>query len=82
VTTTYVPISVQKDRLNYNKVFADARKDKQDKMNRCFRCNWPFQVAGDGEVVSVVHFKGHGNKLVCDDCADWILRPEKEGGAQ
>jgi len=78
-TTHYVPLDVQKSAMNYDETFVAARANKKEKMDRCFRCNWPFQITGDGELVSVVAFKGRGNKLVCEDCANWILGDEQEG---
>lgn len=54
---------------NYNEQFKKARSGMKDKMNRCYCCDWPFQVSGEGENVNLVHFNyGVGNKLVCDDC--------------
>ncbi|QUX96654.1 hypothetical protein C0J08_15160 [Marinomonas sp. CT5] len=38
--------------------------------NRCFICDWPFQIGTDetGEVMNLVCFKGQVNKLLCTDC--------------
>lgn len=50
--------------------FKSANHRFNKKFNRCFTCDWPFQVGSDetGEVMNIVCFKGEGNKLLCTDC--------------
>lgn len=49
-----------------NEDFVKSRSRSSKKFKRCFCCNWPFQMTG--ESMNLVHFKGHGNDVVCDDC--------------
>lgn len=50
--------------------FKAIRSRLKEKFNRCFTCDWPFQVGtkDTGEVMNIVCFKGEGNKLLCTDC--------------
>lgn len=57
----------KKDFCIYDDNFVRARKNMQDKLNRCFCCDRLFQV--NKEKVSLVNFNCRvGNKCVCNDC--------------
>lgn len=51
---------------NYKRIRAKHRQ----KLDRCFVCNWPFQIGTEdnGEIINIVSFKGKGNKVLCTDC--------------
>lgn len=55
-----------KDFLEYNDDFVRIHSIMKDKLDRCYCCDWPFQI--NEEKVSLVCFIEVVNKVVCDDC--------------
>jgi|GEM_PF-1737044 hypothetical protein len=71
-TTNYQAIWFKRDFSTMSEGWVRGRSRSKNKMNRCFGCNWPFQMGAteqDGEPIHVVHFTGGiGNEVVCGDC--------------
>lgn len=71
------------DFAPYDEGFKHMRDKMTDKFNRCFACDWPFQVGK--ESISLACFNlGVGNKPLCRDCAvklsnDAPMESQKEG---
>lgn len=58
------------DFVRMSNGFKKGRSMMNEKFDRCFVCDWPFQIGSEvsGEVMNIVCFKGQGNKLLCTDC--------------
>lgn len=35
---------------------------------RCYFCDWPFQLSGSGELISIIELSGNSETMVCEDC--------------
>ena len=73
VITTTKSLAVDWHKPEFTRMTEDfkrARSRFKEKFNRCFTCDWPFQVGdgGNGEVMNIVCFKGEGSKPLCTDC--------------
>ncbi|MBY8063541.1 hypothetical protein [Vibrio fluvialis] len=69
---TLKPIWGKRDFCLYNDDFVRARSQMSEKMNRCYCCNWPFQIGT--ETVAIVCFNQKiGNKTVCQECFDQLV---------
>lgn len=75
VTTTYTPEWIKKEFLVYGPEFKKARERLRTKYNHCFACNTPFQ---DGEAIALASFGKHGNKVLCQTCANDLADDEQE----
>lgn len=76
ITHTYHAEWFRRDFARMSDGFKRARSGMVDKMNRCFGCNWPFQMGkseNDGEIMHLVSFSRAGNKLICEDCLNKIF---------
>lgn len=76
ITKQYRPEWFKRDFCSMSEEFKLAMKGLKKKYNRCFGCNWPFQIGIDGEEgekMHLVNFKAHGNELVCTDCLNEIF---------
>jgi len=73
VITTTKALAVEWHKAEFARMtdeFRRVRSPFKEKLNRCFICNWPFQVGTNetGEVMNIVCFKFEGNKLLCTYC--------------
>jgi hypothetical protein len=68
-TTTYHIDWIAREFMPYDETFrqARARAPRRAKMNRCFKCNHPFD---DGEMMALASMGKHGNRTICQQCAD------------
>lgn len=74
----HVALWGRKDFAPYNDDFKRARSRMLDKLDRCFCCDWPFQL--NKEHVNLVSFTGVGNKCVCADCfSKLVFRQQLQG---
>ncbi len=59
---------VKLDFVLYDDGFKAMRDKMSERFNRCFACDWPFQL--NKEKMSLAHFDcGVGNQPLCRDCA-------------
>jgi purine-nucleoside phosphorylase len=75
VTTVYTPEWVRKEFMEYSEVFRKARVGVVDICSQCFDCEGKFE---DGEVMGLVSFGAHGNKLMCQYCIKDMVRVGEE----
>lgn len=67
-TKTLTAQWVKLDFVLYDDGFKAMRDKMSEKFNRCFACDWPFQL--NKEKMSLACFNyGAGNKPLCRDCA-------------
>lgn len=68
---TLKPLWVKVDFAPYDDEFVRIRKKFNTMFSKCFCCDGDFEVNKDH--VSLVAFKGEGNKAVCKCCAKKLI---------
>lgn len=74
-TQTFVAEWCHKNWKQMTQRFREIRAKSRNPMIHCFWCNHEF---GDGEEMALAHFKGKGNKTLCETCADELLASETD----
>lgn len=66
----------KREFLSMSPAFRKARGGSADPMNKCRWCKHAF---ADGEMMALACFKEHGNRTLCQGCADKLLDGAKGG---
>ncbi len=70
---TYIPIWIKKDFTKISERFIKVRAAQYENKNYidlCFKCNKSFKLE---ETIALGCFKDEGNKVLCVDCAVFLL---------
>lgn len=69
VRTTYYPLWIKRDYSFYTEKWRAVRDKMSYKANSCFKCSKKFV---DNEAISLICLENVGNKVFCQNCADFL----------
>jgi hypothetical protein len=67
----YKPLWINREFMECSEQYREIRSRFRNKLTSCIKCGHRYE---DGEMMALACFEKHGNKTLCQSCADSLSR--------